>query len=111
LIYTLRYENAGNQPVDSVRMTDTFPSGVIVNAASPPPQLLSSQEAVWELGTLEVDDIGQVVITTTVTSMGGTTLVNRADISGHPGSYPDHAELETDVRKLSIYLPFTIRYD
>lgn len=111
LVYTLNYENAGNQPVDSVRMTDTFPSGVIVDAASPPPQSLVGQEAAWDLGTLGVDETGQVVVTTTVTSMGGTTLVNRADISGHPGSFPDHAELETDVRKLSIYLPFMIRYD
>jgi uncharacterized repeat protein (TIGR01451 family) len=111
LIYTLNYENAGNEPVNSVRMTDTFPSGVTVNAAFPPPQLLTGQEAVWDLGTLEMDETGQVIVTTTVTSMGGTTLVNRADITGHPGSFPDHAELETDVRNLAIYLPFMIRYD
>ena len=111
LIYTLEYENAGNEPVNSVRMTDTFPSGVTVNAASPPPQLLTAQEAVWDLDTLEVDETGQVIVTTTVTSVGGVILVNRADITGHPGSFPDHVELETDVRNLAIYLPFTIRQD
>jgi uncharacterized repeat protein (TIGR01451 family) len=109
LVYTLNYENAGNQPVDTVRLTDTLPSDVELNAADPSPDQVVGQQAVWELNTLGVDESGQIVITTTVTGAGGITLRNVADITGHTGSFPDHAEFETDVRRLLIYLPFMIR--
>ena len=40
---------------------------------------------------------------------GDRTLLNRADITAQPGSYPGYAELETDVRLLQLYLPIVMQ--
>jgi uncharacterized repeat protein (TIGR01451 family) len=111
LVYTLFYENAGNAVATGVRLTDTFPTGIIVHSANPPTPGLDDQQGVWVLDTLNPDDTGQIVISTTVTQKGGTTLLNLADIVGQPGSFPGHAELETDVQKLLMYLPISTRVD
>ncbi|CAG0976641.1 partial Large cysteine-rich periplasmic protein OmcB, partial [Gammaproteobacteria bacterium] len=105
LVYTLRYSNAGNQTATTVRLTDTLPANLTVIATSPAVDVQTAQQLAWNLGTLNVGAQGQVVITTTVGGAGGRVLHNVADIAGQAGSYPGHAELDTPVRLIAMYLP------
>jgi uncharacterized repeat protein (TIGR01451 family) len=109
LIYTLRYRNAGNEMATAVRLTDTFPAVISVNAADPPTPGLQDDQGVWAIGALNPGENGAIIISTTVRGKGGRVLLNVADISGQPGSYAGHAELETDVRLLLLYLPIVTR--
>lgn len=108
LVYTLRYRNAGNQAATNVVLTDTLPSDVTVSATSPA-ATQTGQQLVWNLGVLNSDNQGQVVITTTVRSGWGQVLHNVADLTG-PGAYPGHAELDTPVRLAMIYLPVAMNH-
>ena len=105
LVYTLRYENTGNQPATTVRLTDTLPSYLTVVAVSQPPDYQTAQQLAWNLGTLSPTGQGQIVITTTVGGAWGKVLHNVADLTGQAGSYPGHAELDTPVRLFMMYLP------
>jgi uncharacterized repeat protein (TIGR01451 family) len=105
LVYTLKYENTGDQTATSARLTDTLPSGLTVVGTSLPPASQTAQQLVWNLGTLNANDQGQIVITTTVGGAGGRTLINMADITGQAGSYGSHAELRTSVPFFMLYLP------
>ena len=109
LVYVLGYENAGNEPATGVKLTDTFPIDIVVNAANPAPSQLTDQQGMWTLDTLNPGGSGQIVITTTVMGTGDRTLLNRADITAQPGSYPGYAELETDVRSLRLYLAILMK--
>ena len=108
LVYTLRYQNVGDQAATNVLLTDTLPSGVTVAATFPSPTTQSSQQLTWNLGALNPNNQRQVVITTTVGPAWGQVLHNVADITG-PGAYPGHAELDTPVRLAIIYLPVVMR--
>jgi uncharacterized repeat protein (TIGR01451 family) len=108
LVYTLRYRNDGDQSATSVILTDTLPSGITVTA-SPLPNSLTSQRAVWQLGVLGAGAEGQIVITATVGGAWNRTLHNIADIAGQSGSYPDHAELDTAVNPFMLYLPLIMK--
>jgi len=110
LVYTLRYWNAGNQPATQVFLTDTLPSGITVTAASRLPTTpLSSPQAVWNLGTVDVGGQAQIIITATVGGPARRQLHNVADIAGQSGSYPDHAELDTAVNPFMLYLPIVMK--
>lgn len=109
LVYTLQYENAGNQVATGVRLTDTFPADIDVNAVSLPALSLTDQQGVWTFDELIPGAAGQIVISTTVGGKGGRTLLNVVDITGPAGSFPGHAELETDVRAFLQYLPIIMR--
>ena len=109
LIYTLRYENAGNEIATGIKLTDTFPSGISVNAVSPSASEMTIQRGVWDLPDLNPDDRGHIAITTTVGGAGGRTLLNVADVAGQPDSFPGHAWLETKVWPSLIYLPLMAR--
>jgi len=110
LVYTLRYLNAGDQAADGVFLTDTLPSGITVTAASPMPVTpLSSLQLVWNLGAISTTTQGQIVITATVGGAADRTLHNVADIAGQPGSYPEHAELDTAVNPFMLYLPVIMK--
>lgn len=104
LIYTLRYSNIGNQSADGVILTDTLPSGITVTAVYPAASV-TSQRVVWQPGSVGVGEQQQVVITATVGGPVNRTLHNVVDITGQPGSYPDHAELDIPVRPFTIHLP------
>jgi uncharacterized repeat protein (TIGR01451 family) len=108
LVYTLRYRNAGDQLATGVILSDTFPADITVNAVHPPAVILTDQQGVWTLGTIAPGFSGQVVISTTVGGEGGRTLLNIADITGQPGSFPGHAELETGVESFWLYLPLVL---
>ena len=108
LVYTLRYENIGNQAATEVELVDTLPSDVTVTGVYPAPTPPTSQQVTWELETLNPGESGEAVITTTVGGSGGATLHNVADITG-PGSVSGHAELDTPVRQKLLYLPIVTR--
>jgi uncharacterized repeat protein (TIGR01451 family) len=109
LVYKLQYSNAGNQPATTVRLTDTLPASLTVVAVSPPTDYETAQQLAWNLGTLAPGAQGQIVITTTVGGAGGRTLRNVANVTGQPGSNPGHAELDTSVRLISMYLPIIMK--
>jgi uncharacterized repeat protein (TIGR01451 family) len=109
LVYTLGYENAGNQDATTVRLTDTLPSGLTVVSASPLPDVQTAQQLAWNLGTLGAGQEGQIVITTTVGGPWGRTLHNVADATGQPGSQPGHAELNTTIPFFKLYLPIILK--
>lgn len=110
LVYSLRYSNAGNQLATGVMLTDTLPSGITFVAANPPPSSLTSQRATWQFSSLSAGAGGQIVITTTVGGPPNRTLHNIVDITAQPGSFSDHAELDTVVRPLMLYLPIILRH-
>jgi len=109
LIYTLRYENAGNQVATDVRLTDTFPSDIDIIDVSTVALSPTLQQRVWMLGQLNPGETGQIVITTVVRGKGDRILRNVADITAQAGSFPEHAELETIVRPSVLYLPMVMR--
>jgi uncharacterized repeat protein (TIGR01451 family) len=109
LVYTIRYQNLGNQAATNVVLTDTLPSDVTVVATYPLATLIGQQRK-WDLGILNPNDQGQVVITTTVGPAWGKVLHNVADITGQSGAYPGHAELDTPVRFAMIYLPLVTKH-
>jgi uncharacterized repeat protein (TIGR01451 family) len=104
LVYTIRYQNVGNQAATNVTLTDTLPSDVTVMATFPPATQLG-QQLKWDLAPLNPNDRGQVVITTTVGPAWGKVLHNVVDITGQPGAYPGHVVLDTPVRFAMLYLP------
>ena len=109
LVYTLSYENIGDQTGTTVRLTDTLPSGLTVVGTSQPPASQTAQQLVWNLDTLNAGAQGQIVITTTVGGAGGRTLINTADITGQAGSFGHHAELSTTVSFIKQYLPVVLK--
>lgn len=109
LVYTLRYENIGNQTATSVRLTDTLPSGLTVIGVSQPPVSQTAQQLIWDLGTLTAGQAGQIVITTTVGGPWGRTLLNVADITGQPGSFAGNTELSTTIPFAQLLLPIITR--
>ena len=111
LVYTLSYDNLGNQTATSVRLTDTLPANLTVIAVSRPPDYQTAQKLAWNLSDLISSAQGQIVITTTVGSPGNRTLHNVVDMTGQPGSYAGHAELNTVVRPFSLYLPIVLKND
>jgi hypothetical protein len=86
-----------------------LPANLVVVATSPAADVQTAQQLAWNLGALNVGAQGQVVITTTVGGAGGRVLHNVADIAGQSGSYPGHAELDTPVRLITMYLPIIIK--
>jgi uncharacterized repeat protein (TIGR01451 family) len=109
LVYTLRYSNAGNLPAAGVTLTDTLPSGITIVGVQPQPDNQTAQQLTWQLGSLGAGAGGQVVITATVGGPAGRTLHNVADITAQPGSFPDHAELDTVVRRYTLLLPIVFK--
>ena len=105
LVYTIRYRNVGNIPAAGVVLTDTFPADISVTAVSPPATSLTTQRGVWSIGTVGPASAEYtIVITATVGGSAGRTLINMVDVEGQPG-IPDHAEWETQVRPIILYLP------
>ncbi len=110
LVYMLQYWNAGDQAATQVSLTDTLPSGITVTAAYPAPATpLSSLQLVWNLGAVSSASPQTIVVTATVGGGGNRTLHNVADIAGQSGSYPDHAELDTQVKSFMLYLPLIMK--
>jgi uncharacterized repeat protein (TIGR01451 family) len=109
LVYTLRYENIGNQTATTARLTDTLPSGLTVIGTSQTPIVSTTQQLVWNVGPLNAGQQGQIIVTATVGGPWNRTLLNVADITGQAGSYPDHAELTTTIPAFRLLLPLIMK--
>jgi uncharacterized repeat protein (TIGR01451 family) len=109
LVYTIRYRSTGNLTATSVLLTDTLPVDVNVVDVFPDTVLSTTEQLVWELGSLNPGVSGKVFVTTTVGGSADRVLRNEVDITGQPGSYPDHAQWETRIRPLKLYLPLVLR--
>lgn len=110
LVYTIRYWNDGNQVATGVTMTDTLPNDVTADAADPPWDVLTPDQATWNLGTLDPGVEGQVVLTVTVGGSAPRTIRNVVDVVAQPGSFPGHAERSTQVENLTLFLPVVMKH-
>jgi uncharacterized repeat protein (TIGR01451 family) len=109
LVYTLRYDNVGNQVATGVVLTDTLPDEVSVTGIYSTATLVLPDPLVWDIGTVPTGSFqGRIVITVTVTGGWGETILNVADIAS-PDSFPGHAEVYTSVRLASVNLPIVMR--
>ncbi len=109
LVYTIRYRNVGNLATTGVVLTDTFPANINIIAVNPPATSLTNQRGVWLIGTVGAASAeSEIVITATVQGSARRTLTNRVDIAGQVG-YSDHAEWETQVRPIFLYMPVVRR--
>ncbi len=109
LVYIIRYRNVGNQLAAGVVLTDTLPAGIRVIAVDPPAASLTPQRGVWSIGMLGPASVANtIVITAVVQGSANRTLINRVDIAGQIG-FPDHAEWETQVPPILLYMPTVMR--
>jgi uncharacterized repeat protein (TIGR01451 family) len=109
LVYTLQYENIGNETATGVVLTDTLPDDVTVTGIYSSATLIMTDPLVWNLGTILTDTPpGEVVITVTVGGNWDRILHNEASITAASG-FPDDAELDTTVRSAMLYLPIVMR--
>jgi uncharacterized repeat protein (TIGR01451 family) len=109
LVYTLRYQNIGNQVATGVVLTDILPSQVTLTGILSQSQLISSDPLVWSIGSVTPGlPPGEIVITTTVNGGWGTTISNVAEIRAL-GTYGGYAEVFTAIRLAKFYLPIMIR--
>jgi uncharacterized repeat protein (TIGR01451 family) len=109
LVYTLRYQNIGNQVATDVVLTDILPSEVTVTGIVSQAQLISSYPHVWHIGSVTPGPPpGEIVITTTVNSGWGTAISNVAEVRAL-GTYRGYAEVFTSIRLAKLYLPIVTR--
>ena len=109
IVYTITYRNAGNRVATGVVLTDTFPADIVVTGYSPTPTSITSERGVWELGSLEPGESGQIIITATVIGEPNRLLHNTVRITGDEFTFPAFTELLTPVREWMIYLPLVLR--
>jgi hypothetical protein len=108
-VYTLRYQNIGNQVATGVVLTDILPSEVTVKGIASQSPLISSDPHVWSIGAVTPGLApGEIVITVTVNEGWGTTVSNVAEIRA-PGAFRGYAEVFTSIRLTKFYLPIMIR--
>ena len=90
LQYRLDYTNNGSVAAAGVVVQDTLPANLTYVSANPAPSNVSGQVLTWNLGTLNVNQSGTIVITTRVAvGSGGSTLDNTGRISTTtPGDDP-----------------------
>jgi uncharacterized repeat protein (TIGR01451 family) len=107
--YTITYSNDGNQTATGVVLTDTFPADIDVTGYNPLPTSITSERGVWELGSLNPDESGQIVITAIVGGESGRWLHNVVHITGDGATFPGSTDLFTQVQERLIYIPIVLR--
>jgi uncharacterized repeat protein (TIGR01451 family) len=108
LVYTLQYENIGNQTATGVVLTDTLPPYVTVTGESTPTTSTPPGQLVWDIGQVISNTQGEIVFTVTVNGGWGEMLHNVADITASYG-FPDSSDWYTDIRLAILYLPIVTR--
>jgi uncharacterized repeat protein (TIGR01451 family) len=109
ITYTITYSNEGNQTATGVVLTDTFPADIDVIGYNPPPTSIIPERGVWELGSLNPDGSGQIVITAIVRGESGRWLYNVVHITGDGAAFPGSTDLFTWVQERLLYLPIVFR--
>jgi uncharacterized repeat protein (TIGR01451 family) len=109
IVYTLTYWNSGSRVATGVILTDTFPADIVVTGYGPAPTSITPERGVWELGSLNPGESGQVTITATVIGEADRLLHNTVDITGDELTFPGHTELLTPVRERLMYLPLVLK--
>jgi uncharacterized repeat protein (TIGR01451 family) len=109
VVYTISYSNDGNRVATGVILTDTFPADIIVTGYSPTPVSITSERGVWELGSLQPGESGQITITATVIGEPNRLLHNTVHITGDELTFPAYTELLTPVREWLRYFPLILR--
>jgi uncharacterized repeat protein (TIGR01451 family) len=109
ITYTITYSNDGAQTATGVVLTDTFPADIDVMGYNLPPASITSERGVWELGSLNQDESGQIVITAIVRGESNRWLHNVVHITGDGDTFPGSTELFTRVRGRFTYLPIVLR--
>jgi uncharacterized repeat protein (TIGR01451 family) len=109
IVYTITYWNSGSRVATGVTLTDTFPADIVVTGYSPAPTSITPERGVWELGSLDPGESGQITITVTVIGEANRYLYNTVDITGDALTFPGHTELLTPVRYRLILLPLILR--
>jgi uncharacterized repeat protein (TIGR01451 family) len=109
ITYTITYSNEGNQTATGVVLTDTFPVDIDVTGYNPSPTSITPERGVWELGTLNADGSGQIVVTAVVRGEAGRWLHNVVHITGDGATFPGSTDLYTRVQERLLYLPIVLR--
>ncbi|HDQ71599.1 MAG TPA: DUF11 domain-containing protein [Chloroflexi bacterium] len=107
LLYTLEYENIGNETATGVILTDTLPANVSYVSASGT-VTVGGGLVVWDIGEVISETTGAVTLTVEIVGGRGTTLRNWADITAD-NCDPRQDYFDTAVRKAMIYLPLVMR--
>ncbi|MBN1975849.1 MAG: DUF11 domain-containing protein [Anaerolineae bacterium] len=109
IVYMISYSNDGNRVATGVILTDTFPADIVVTGYDPTPTSITPERGIWELGSLEPGESGQITITATVIGEPNRLLHNTVHIAGDELTFPAYAELLTPVREWMRYLPLVLR--
>jgi len=82
--YTIMYGWFGDGQAGNVQIVDEFPSEVIIDSVTPPPDNQTGNTLVWNLGTLGEYAYDTIIISGTVKSglPNGTVFTNTVTISG-----------------------------
>ena len=109
LLYTLEYENIGNENATGVVLTDTLPVPAHVSYVSASGTVtVGGDLVVWDIGEVISETTGAVTLTVEIIGGRGETLRNWADITaGNCDLRQDY--FDTTVRKAMIYLPLVMR--
>jgi uncharacterized repeat protein (TIGR01451 family) len=109
IVYTITYSNSGNHVATDVVLTDTLPADIVVTGYNPTPTSITSEQGVWELGSLEPGESGQITVTATVIGEPNRLLHNTVHIAGDELTFPAYTELLTPVREWLMYFPLVFR--
>lgn len=109
ITYTITYSNKGNQTATGVVLTDTFPANIDVTGYTPSPTSITSEQGVWELGSLDPDESGQIIVTAVIRGESGRWLHNVVHITGDGDIFPGNTDLRTRVQERLVYLPIVLR--
>lgn len=95
ITFEMVYFNWSNLPAPGAQLIDTLPDGLTYVSADPPPSRVEGQTIIWELGTLETFDYGEVYLRVSADSLGEltnsatiTTTVGDRDLSDNTSTVP-----------------------
>jgi len=106
LQYIIHYGNFGTSAAYNVVITETYDSRVTFRKAVPSPK--SGTNNVWELGTVEIGDVGDILVTVDVTTPlpNEAILTNRATIDSR--DTPPWTTVETTTVSSATDLAFSV---
>ncbi|MEW6102542.1 MAG: FG-GAP-like repeat-containing protein [bacterium] len=81
--FNIAYGNAGNTPAQAVFVYDLLPTGFVYQEAFPAPTSQNGNYLTWNLGTLQPNAIGTIIIRGAISdsAIASTTFQNKASIT------------------------------